>query len=257
MKHIMPVSLAFAGIVLVLAGCSNASTLSGITPTVNIPAIKTNAAQEVIATLTADAPPIISSPSLPTPPDQSPLMVGTQTPPAEAPTPPYSAEAEEYGVYSAVIQTRYIDTGKPELIVINDQTGLDYFSGELSEHLKSVRQGLPELTDEVCADFEARNKQPQSLKSLLTISVKYVFINQQEIETTFKRQDGWDIFYAKYPNSQGHMHLSRVGFNPQMDMALVYVDNMSYVLAGGGYYVLLKRVNGKWTVQNQMAVWIS
>jgi hypothetical protein len=177
--------------------------------------------------------------------------------PADAPTPQYSREAEEYAVYSAIIQTRYIDTQKPALIVIHDQTTLDYFPGELDEHLKSIRQGLPDLTDEVSADFEAQNKQPQPLKPLFTISVKYVFISEQEFQTTFKRQDGWDIFYAKYPNSQGHMHLSGVGFNPQMDMALVYVDNMRYSLAGEGHYVLLKKVNGQWTVQDQTMVWIS
>lgn len=112
-------------------------------------------------------------------------------------------------------------------------------------------------TDEVRADFEAQNKEPRSLRSLLAISVNYVFVSQQEIATTLKTRDGWDIFYAKYPNSQGHMRLSGVGFNPQKDMALVYVDNMSHALAGEGYYVLLKKANGKWTVQNQAAVWMA
>jgi len=191
-------------------------------------------------------------------PIAEPTLTPTPGPmPSDAPTPQYSREAEEYAVYSAIIQTRYIDTQKPALIVISDQTDLDYFSGELGEHLKSIRQGLPDLTDEVCADFEAQNRQPQSLKPLFAISVKYVFISKQEIQTTFKRQDGWDIFYAKYPNSQGFMYLSGVGFNPQMDMALVYVGNMHYALAGEGHYVLLKKVNGQWTVQGQTMVWIS
>ena len=278
MKQIICVFFALAVIVLVLTGCNNAPTTPDVTLTVNVSAIQTKAAQDVIATLTADVPtttseaatspkPVTSStpkpsanatrPPLPTPIDQSPLPDDTPTLPADAPTPQYSREVEEYAVYSAIIQTRYIDTQEPALIVISDQTDLDYFEGELSEHLESIRQGLPDLTDEVCADFEAQNKQPQPLKSLFTISVKYVFISPQEIQTTFKKQDGWDIFYAKYPNAQGFMHLSGVGFNSQMDMALVYVDNMHYALAGEGHYVLLKKVNGQWTVQDQTMVWIS
>jgi hypothetical protein len=198
----------------------------------------------------------------PKPATNTPTAEPTQTPtpgpmPTDAPTLHYSRKAEAYAVYSALIQTRYIDTQKPALIVITDQTGLDYFEGELGEHLEAIRQGLPDLTDEVCADFEAQNKQPQPLKSLFSINVKYVFISPQEIQTTFKKQDGWDIFYAKYPNAQGFMHLSGVGFNPQMDMALVYVDNMYYALAGEGYYVLLNKVNGQWTVQDQTMVWQS
>ncbi len=205
--------------------------------------------------------PIVEPTQTPTPgpmPTDAPTQTPTPGPmPTDAPTPQYSREAEEYAVYSAIIQTRYIDIQKPALIVITDQTGLDYFSGELGEHLKFIGQGLPDLTDEVSADFEVQNKQPQPLKPLFTISVKYVFISRQEIQTTFKRQDGWDIFYDKYPNSQGHMHLSGVGFNPQMDMALVYVGNMRYTLAGEGNYVLLNKVDGQWTVQGQTMVWIS
>ena len=193
MKQIIGVIFAPVVIVLVLTGCNNAPITPDITPTVNISAIQAKAAQDVIAALTADAPtitskvttsptPVTSStpkpaanatdPSLPTPTDRSPIPDGTPTPPTDAPTPHYSREAEEYAVYSAIIQTRYIDTQKPALIVIRDQTTLDYFPGELDEHLNSIRQGLPDLTGEICTDFEAHNKQPQPLKSLFTISVE-------------------------------------------------------------------------------------
>ncbi len=201
--------------------------------------------------------PIVEPTQTPTP-DSTP----TDTPPpgptsTAAPIQHYAREAEEYAVYSAIIQTRYIDIRKPALIVITDQTGLPYFSGELSEQLNFIHQALPDLTDEVSADFAAQNKQSRPLKPLFTISVEDVFISKEEIQTTFKKQGGWDIFYAKYPNSQGHLHLSGVGFNPQMDMALVYVGNMRYTLAGEGYYALLKKVNGQWTVQDKTTVWES
>ncbi len=50
----------------------------------------------------------------------------------------------------------------------------------------------------------------------------------------------------RYPNSQGTMTLSRVGFNRNIKQALVYVGNQEGFLAGAGYYVLLvkKRVPG-------------
>jgi hypothetical protein len=229
MKRIMHITLTLVVTVLLQAACSLASTSSSVTPMVELPTLETKATQKAKA----------------------------KPPSAATPTSQAAPEAEVYAVYSAVIQTRYIDTRKPELIVIGDETGLDYFSGTLGDHLKSVRQGLPDLTDEVSANFETQNQQPQPLKPLLTLSVKYVFISQSEIEMTFKGQDGWKIFYDKYPNAQGHMRLSGVGFNPQRDLALVYVDNMSQALMGGGYYILLKKVNDKWTIQNQVSVWIS
>ena len=103
---------------------------------------------------------------------------------------------------------------------------------------------MPGLTAEVSTDFVVQNQQPQPLKPLFTFATDSVFISQEEIEATFAQPDGWDSFYARYPNAQGHMRLSGVGFNPQLDTALIYVDNMRNPLAGEGYLLLLRKVDG-------------
>lgn len=261
MKQIIIISLAQAAIFLALAGCVSAPATPDLAPAVKVPATQTGVtATSAVAAATLTAPtaaaPKPAASATPTPPAEA-TRPPAPTPPAGAATPQHSREAEEYAVYSAVIQTRYIDVQKPTLIVIRDQTGLSYFPGDQGEFVKSIRQGLPDLTDGVYADFGAQNKQPRALKPLFTISVNQVFISQQEFETTFMRQDGWDIFYAKYPKSQGHMRLSSVGFNPQLDLALMYVGNMRGPLAGEGFYLLLKKVDGKWRVEGQTMVWIS
>jgi len=38
---------------------------------------------------------------------------------------------------------------------------------------------------------------------------------------------------------------------------LVYVGTLSHWLAGAGYIVLLKKVNGAWIVDQQVMTWIS
>lgn len=228
-----------ATIVLVLVSCTSPPITGVASPTVGPPAA-IEATQVVTATPTAGVPD------------------STVTPPAAATLTPLEArEVEAYAVYGAVIQTRTSDTQEPALVVIRDQTTPGAFPGELGEYLESMREGLPGLTDEIGADFELQNEQPLALKPLLTLGVDYVFISQEEIETTFAQTDGWDRFYAAYPGAQGHMRLSGVGFNSQMDAALVYVDNMSGPLAGEGYFVLLKKVDGEWTIQGQTMVWIS
>ena len=84
MKQIICVFFALAVIVLVLVGCNNASTTPDVTLTVNVSAIQTKAAQDVIATLTADAPTITSEVAT------SPKSVASSTPkpPANATRPP-------------------------------------------------------------------------------------------------------------------------------------------------------------------------
>jgi hypothetical protein len=72
-----------------------------------------------------------------------------------------------------------------------------------------------------------------------------------------QNQDGWQLFYEQYPDAPGITTLSRVGFNYAFDQALVYVGTLSHYLAGAGYYVLLKKVNGSWIVDQQVMSWIS
>ncbi len=143
------------------------------------------------------------------------------------------------------------------MIVINDQTSPGLSEKELKADIDRSRQNLPGLTDELIADFIETNKQPLVLEPLLNISLKYVFVTRQELEAIFEGSGGWGIFYEKYPNSQGQMALSRVGFNQQMNVAMLYVGNQSDWLAGAGFYVLLGKVSDKWTVQAKMMAWIS
>jgi hypothetical protein len=182
------------------------------------------------------------------------VLTSCTTKAVATPSPP--AEAEEYAVYSAMIQSLYLDKAKLEQVVINDVTAVDH-TDNLSETLSYVSQNLPGVTDDLMVDFTARNKQQQALKPLFNLPIKLVFINKSELDEIFKDYKGWDIFYARYPGSQGTMTLSRVGFNQGVDSALVYVGNQSDWLGGAGYYVLLNKENGQWFVRGQVMTWIS
>ncbi len=120
-----------------------------------------------------------------------------------------------------------------------------------------MRKKLPQLTDELSSDFEARNKEQQALKSFLKISTKYVFISRPEIEKIFNNEKGWDKFYAKFPRSAGIITISRVGFNPQKDLALVYAGRQSHWTAGAGYSIVLKKEKGDWVIKDKALAWIS
>ncbi|MBI4706223.1 MAG: hypothetical protein HY744_34435 [Deltaproteobacteria bacterium] len=69
---------------------------------------------------------------------------------------------------------------------------------------------------------------------------------------------GWHVFYERYPDSQGIMTLSRVGFDPAGKVALVYVSNQSHCVAGAGdVYHLARQADGSWTVVAGWRLWIS
>lgn len=162
---------------------------------------------------------------------------------------------EEYAVYSALISARYV-AGNIQQVVIHDQTGVDPFDN-LDQRMEYVQNNIPELTQEMIDDFVENNKVAYPLESRFSLAVKYVLISEEQSRQIFAGQNGWDEFYKQYPNSQGEMTLSRVGFNATRDMALVYVGNQSYWLAGAGYFLLMVKENNVWKVQQETMAWIS
>ena len=80
----------------------------------------------------------------------------------------------------------------------------------------------------------------------------------QELASIFSSSaTGWDKFYAKYPDAKGILALSRVGFNQAKDTAVLYTEYQSGPTAGEGDVVLMKKTDGRWTVQENSMFWQS
>lgn len=59
---------------------------------------------------------------------------------------------------------------------------------------------------------------------------------------------GWDEFYEKYPDAQGIMTLSRVGFSADHSKAILGISNYRYIRASADVAVYLEKENGDWQV---------
>jgi hypothetical protein len=174
-------------------------------------------------------------------------------------TSPEAIESEEYALYSLLIESWYVNDNT-RLIVIEDedQNELDLWGESLENSLEPLIEGLPDVSEEMIDVFRTRNIQPVPLKRLLSLSVPYVLIGSKEMEDIFQiDKDGWDEFYQRYPNSPGTITLSRVGFNSDMNRALVYIGIQSHWRAGSGHFVLLLKENDAWKVQSATMIWIS
>jgi hypothetical protein len=169
-----------------------------------------------------------------------------------------SVMTEEYAIYDAVIESFYL-TESIELIVLRDHTVTGaYPRGSLDINLENVQRKLgPAIQSETLNDYKGKNGQTQKLGKRFSLDVQYILLSETEFNEIFDTGEGWSQFYATYPNSQGIMTLSRVGFNAEMDQALVYVGNESDFLGGTGYYVLLARKGDAWVIQTKVVVWIS
>ena len=119
--------------------------------------------------------------------------------------------------------------------------------------------GLEGIEQEIIDDFLLKNADSHPLHDFFNLDIPVVLLSKEEMEKIFSPgvHEGWHDFYGQYPYSQGIMELSRVGFNAEMDKALVYVGNQVDGLWGAGYIHLLVKVNGVWIIQDTEGVWIS
>ena len=177
-------------------------------------------------------------------------------PPAATPI-PNESEAE-FAVYRAVIEELFATRQLETLVVMDTTTAGLSVDDPSAPDIKNLKSSVPEVDQALIDSFAARNAQPSPLENRFNLEVPVVLLSQAELDDFFgKSGAGWEAFYQTYPQSQGVLTLSRVGFNARGDKALVYAGNMAYSLAGAGYALVLGWEDGQWQVLNQVMLWIS
>ncbi len=164
-------------------------------------------------------------------------------------------DIEEQAVYTAVLQGMLSASS----FVIMDTTATDPGGVENTvQTLDYVLKNMHDIAPETVDSFRVRNDAAYSIRPDMDLGVEYALLSQAERNQIFgQNQSGWEIFYGRYPNRPGITTLSRVGFNAAFDQALVYLGTQSDWLAGTGYYVLLKKTNEAWTIDQKVMTWIS
>ncbi len=172
----------------------------------------------------------------------------------------------EYAVYSAVIADMFsgnkvtFDTqAKVRVLVIKDHTVSDPLRADIeSQDWKYLKENFPSVSQEAINDFVAKNKEAHQLKDAFSVGLNHTMVKKDEINQMFKGgEGGWEEFYKRFPDSGGFVGISRAGFNPEMDQALVYMEHGCGGLCGTGHYLLLEKSDGKWKVANKFRAWIS
>ena len=110
---------------------------------------------------------------------------GTTTSSTSAtPAPPTAVTADEYDVYSALIQSAYIDATQPAQIVIHDTTANPSTSPPRLA-AGAMKNAWPDLGDDILSDFKAKNQRSSALEHTFTLSVPYTLISEQELASIF------------------------------------------------------------------------
>ena len=162
---------------------------------------------------------------------------------------------EEQAVYAFLLSKTYQHKG----YVIMADTATNLSGGNnTTQTLDYVLQNIHNVTPETVDSFRSRNAGSQTLRPDMQLGGPYTLLSQAGKNRIFSQnQSGWDIFYNHYPQAPGITTFSRVGFNAGLDQALVYMGTQSNWLVGAGYYILLKKSNGIWSIDQQVMVWVS
>ena len=180
-----------------------------------------------------------------------------------------TSDDQVYEVYSATIRELFLKnddgTKSPDdlaerLIVVKDHT-ISYRPEREDDAAKTALfwtiSGVV-FDVRTVEDFNRKCKDSISLQTHFTLPGKQVLISDQELDQFFgDKGSRWQGFYERYPKSNGFISVSRVGFNPDHSQAFLYAAASCGGLCGEGYYVLLGKDGGVWSVKRKTMLWIS
>lgn len=169
-------------------------------------------------------------------------------------------DEDEYEVYRIIIKSMI---GRGWVILRNYTEEGEIFKDEAIR--SRVLREMPELKRETLKNFYLKNRFPTFLnkKILRKFKINFELISNEEFEEIFKEDadEGWKVFYTKYPGSRGIMTISRVGFDKGKRQAFVYVTHTSGSLCGYGVYILLTKRKFLWktiwVIQRKVVAWVS
>jgi hypothetical protein len=166
--------------------------------------------------------------------------------------------SEELAAYSAVIEQAYPES-RGKLVVIADRTNdCPPYEKEPNWEQNTLNR-MPEVSVATFGDYLVKNRQCSSLLEGTELKSRYTVIPDEEVMAVIRSEEagGWDAFYRKYPNSIGFLTFSRIGFNPELNQALVYTGRYHGVRRGSGMDVLLSKKTGSWVVVKRYKSWSS
>ena len=167
-------------------------------------------------------------------------------------------KSEDLAVYSAVIEQAYPES-RGKSVVIDDRTN-DCQPYEKEANWEQNMLGrMSEVGVDTFGDYLLKNRRCASLSESSDLKIKYVIIPDEEVMDVIRNEDagGWEAFYRKYPNSIGFLTFSRIGFNAEVNQALVYTGRYHGIRKGKGVHVLLSKRDGSWIVTRKYRAWRS
>jgi len=116
------------------------------------------------------------------------------------------------------------------------------------------------------SDLERRNEAAallpedlacQGAKLVREQEIKRFFDHESNLANKVSLDEAWKKFYESFPGTTGWTSVSLPGYSPDGEIAIVYMAHYCGTLCGGGTYVYLRRIGGKWKMLVDFPGWVS
>ena len=170
-------------------------------------------------------------------------------------------EKEEYAVFEAIAKERFGNKNE-QFVVISEKVSGCVFNIERLYIIDELEKSgfSKEILKEMNKDCDKKKGNYQLKANLFNRKIKIVLMSENQLAKFPYSNDcreGWKSFYGKYPESNGIMSLSRVGFNTEKNLAVVDFGNQRQCLDGNGQIIFLHKQNAGWKIIHTQPTWIS
>ncbi len=178
---------------------------------------------------------------------------------------PNPVPAEEYPFYDLVVRSKYLMSGTTLVLIERltvarvEKDEREYLSREFFEEEGVFGGQLPAA---LLDDFFSKLKAPSRLEAKFAFGVQYRFFSNgvpEEPEVSLAPipvSSGLGLAQDA-PSAVGVLRLSRVGFTPREDQALVYVEENRPDGTGGGLLIRLHRRGKVWMITDTEVLWMA
>ena len=184
-------------------------------------------------------------------------LLGGCSKPYSEPDLPYEDEIEqkEYSIYSLSIENIYmrnlLSNHKSEIgsIVIISQTNElnEYWRDKLIDDIENEN-----ILEEAIEDWKKENESTRLLQRKFDLSYKYHLVTRTELDG-YEGDSFFREFYKRYPNSNGLISVSKIGFDKARNTALIHVIH-SYGALGARYdFITLERTDSTWGIVRRIS----
>jgi len=170
-------------------------------------------------------------------------------------------DPDEYAVWNVLLTQKY-SVGTVKELVIRDRTA--------RQNLDVAR--LPNFegaASDAASNLKAKNQVQYNIANKLSTNLPHTFLSQEaenklfhypsdnriDAEAFKKIQDGWSQFRQDHPGARGLITLSRVGFNSDKSVAVVYIGIQASMMKSNGTCFLLTKKNGSWEIEREDVIW--